>query len=417
MATHQESPLLKTLFGLGTLSATTSALMLLYSIFAARLMGPEEFARFGAAIALLGVMQGVFGPLHNLTVRYSARQLAQGKPEMAYAGYRQYRRMAIWLAAGTVLLLLVAYPFLKTSFPHLSNSLWILMGGVILLTLPKQVTLGLFRGAQDYRPFAATQITEAAIRLSLGVSLLWAVSPTAELGVAAYFTGTLLAAAVAYLLQRSYRPHSTLPAVPFADQWVGLQPLLLLAIAGAGLQQSSGLVAQRTLSPVEAGAFFAALNLSRALLLLMQPILLHTLPSITKLHTQGISPHTRLVKMMLVYCLLSLPLLAACALFPEQIITLIFSSTYLAASPLLLPISAAFLFLALCHLVALGSIACNQSLPAWIYAAGLLVLLILFSAWNQSGMALATTLLRLASGLFLVMLGTWLLGVKHRPQV
>jgi O-antigen/teichoic acid export membrane protein len=395
--------MLKILFGLGAFTAITSALSLLYSVLAARQLGPEEFAKLGAAIAFLSIVYGVLGPLHNLTVRFIARERVLGIHGKLRSGFIQLNRVSWGLSTAIALLVMLAFPLAEKAMPLLSTSAWILIAASILFNTPLTVTRGLLRGIQHYNSLGTNQVFEATIRLFTGLLLFWIIASTAEMGMLAYLFGTLAAATLGYFQQRSLRNEDESVSVQAGELWEGFLPILLLSGTTAGLQNGIGLVALGALSAAETGVFFVALTIARLVFILLQPFAMHTLPAITELHTRGGRFGRKLGGLATLFIAVTGPLLLACILIPELIVVFIFSSQYADAAALLFPLCLAFLFIALCHLIALAAVASRQMGPIWIYTSGFIFLMLVFSYWHDSALLLAQILLGVACGLFFLM--------------
>ena len=235
--------MLKILLGLGVFTAITSALSLLYSVVAARQLGPEEFAQLGAAIAFLSLLYGVLGPLHNLTVRFSARERVLGIPGKLRSGFIQLNRFSWRLSAAIALLVILIFPLAEYPMPLLSTPIWILIAALILLNTPLTVTRGMLRGIQHYRELGTNQVFEATIRLFSGLLLFWIIASTAEMGLLAYLFGTVAAGTLGYFQQRSNFNKDEGISVQTGELWEGFLPILLLSGTTAGLQNGIGLVA------------------------------------------------------------------------------------------------------------------------------------------------------------------------------
>jgi O-antigen/teichoic acid export membrane protein len=204
--------------------------------------------------------------------------------------------------------------------------------------------------------------------------------------------------------------------VQTGELWEGFLPILLLSGTTAGLQNGIGLVAQGALSAAETGVFFVALTIARLVFLLLQPFAMHTLPAITELHTRGGRFGRKLGGLATLFVAVTGPLLLACILIPELIVVFVFSSQYADAAPLLFPLCFAFLFIALCHLIALAAVASRQMVPIWIYTSGLVVLMIFFSYWHDSAILLSQILLGVSCGLFLLMVAAFTLSRSERTE-
>jgi O-antigen/teichoic acid export membrane protein len=168
----------------------------LFSVLAARRLGPVEFGVLGTAAVIVLTLNQITAPLALVVTNAVARFVASGHPgKLRHFVALVQRAMLVALAGLTVAGVLVASPLSAAlRIPMLTAVLAVLWFGVGLeIILWRAVQ----QGFQAYAAFAFNLILEAAVRLLIGWLLLNA-GLGANGAVAAYGAAALFSVLVAY---------------------------------------------------------------------------------------------------------------------------------------------------------------------------------------------------------------------------
>jgi O-antigen/teichoic acid export membrane protein len=315
-----------------------------FSLLVARLIAPAMFAQFASFLALYLI----------LSMPGSAISAAAALDPVATA-----RTRPLLLGGGAALgvgLILAS--------PWVASALRLPVGMVIALGLSGPVlgVLALERGrlfAWNHRArLVASLISEPAVRLSLGLALIMALGP-----VGGAFGVTVAGFAALEIARRhtSMRHHrSTVRAVPVdpdgppsrispAARWTALAFLVLVIVQNQDL-----LIANRVLSPVEAGQFAVLSTLGGLAVFATMTVPLVLLPRSGRGEGGGLLPA------LSVTALIGVAAVGITALIPNLLVTTLFGARYSEAAGVLVPYMAAMAMLGMArvlvaHRCAIGS--------------------------------------------------------------
>lgn len=292
----------------------------LYTLLAARLLGPEAYS---AVAALMGVVL-VVNVLALGVQATTARRVAMGTdPEAASTMLATGRRAAVGLGA----LCLLASPLAAAAF-DLDNTLTAAMVAVIAAALTVTgVQLGLLQGRRRWVAFAALSTVTGVGRLVIGgvVLLLWPTPLGAMAGVA---LGTLLPLAVGAALVSRERGQ---PAVHDSVREVVRDVLhdshTLLAFFA--LTQVDVFAARVLLPASESGLYAAGLILAKGVLFMPTFVTVMAFPALAR---RGSHRHLHLIGLAIVAAIGGVAVLVA-FLAPGLALTFVGGSAYVAVEP------------------------------------------------------------------------------------
>jgi O-antigen/teichoic acid export membrane protein len=371
---------------LGT--GVTTAVALAYSVYAGRTLGKASYGDFVAILSLVALCHLSLGPINGTVARFSAQYASEGSLGRARTLWRYVTwRIAKYGLIAAVLAVLCAAPL--TSWLRLSSVWSFVVGvGIVYVTLVLAVSRGALRGLQAFGSLSINTATESVVRLSAGVVLLGLWCQT-ESGLTAYLVALV---AVVFLaraqLSRIWGGHAyeSIDGTPIR-RFAG--PLLIMTVTSAALQNMDMLVAKRFLVETDAGLYAAAFTLSRMMGALVTPFSTLLLPLLTKLHGEGRRLAGTFARTCSYFLLLASVPITLFALWPEQIVTLLYEDEYAGAGVFLLPLTLTRLFGYLCHMIALAFVATNSFRFLWVYVGGLAVQLVLLLMWHESGEQIA----------------------------
>lgn len=399
------------IFGTGM----TTALAVVYSVYAGRTLGKEAYGDFVAVLSLVALCHLSLGPINGTVARFTAQYAAEDSLGRARTLWRYVtRRVAAYGLVVSAAALVAAVPL--ASLLRLS-SVWSLVVGVaiIYVTLVLAVSRGALRGLQAFGSLSLNTIMESAVRLGLGVALLAVWCHTAS-GLSAYLAALVVVLFVARAqLGRLWRDHDY-ERVDGTSIRRFAGPLLIMTITSAGLQNVDMLFAKRFLIEADAGLYAAAFTLSRTMSALVTPFTTLLLPVLTQLHGEGRRLGGTFARTCTYFLILAAVPITLFAVWPQQIMTLLYREEFADAGALLLPLTLMRLFGYLCHLIALAFAATNRFRFLWVYVTGFGAELVLLLCWHNSGEQIARVGL-LTQGVILVALALfqWRSGFGVTP--
>jgi O-antigen/teichoic acid export membrane protein len=388
------------LFGASTLA---SALNVVYTFAAARMLSAAEYGELVALLALVGLIGAPAGTVQVVVARFASVASDAGRLPVFAATVRRL----LWLfTACTVLLAVVGLASASqiARFLQMHDLLpvqWSLsfFCGLLLLPALRGVTQGLCR----FGMLAALSTVDVGFKVGLGLLLIAAGfgSAGAVAAMAAgMLVGVVLAAAVVRdvlgLLAPSGQPDDAGAmarfGLPAAGVSAGLMALVLL----------DSVLARHFLSPDDAGAYAAVTVAGRSLFWLSGSVAMVVLPLAARRH--GRAPSTLLWPALAVTGVVMAAGLLVFHIAPGPLVGLVFGSRYLGAASLLPLYGWAALLLGLGNVTVnylLGRGRRDAALPV---LASLATFIVLAQLFHSSASSLVADLIAATSVLLLSLL-------------
>lgn len=357
-----------------------TALGLVFSAVAGRLLGPERGADFFGAVSLVAFCQIALGPINTTVARFCARYLGESSPGKVHSLYRAVLRRVIVVGAIGIGLALLATPLIRWVLRFDSSGPVIAALLTLYVTFVLSVARGTLRGLQAFVSLNVNNIAEALVRLTLGLLLLL-MSRSATVAVAAYFSGTLIAALLGHMQVSAMVGGHDRERVDGKEIVAFTLPVFAMTLIAAGFQNVDMLLVKSLFSDAEAGLFGASHTLSRTMGALVTPFNTLVLPLVARMHGEGESVAGPMLRVVSYFLLLAAVPLAAFALVPDLVMTTLFGADFEAAGALLFPLSVARLAGHTAHLGALACAALGRFRFLYFYGAGFfaqVVLLVMF---------------------------------------
>lgn len=335
------------------------------NVWLGRLLGPEDYGRFGVAISLLTILNVVQGAVPQAVARATAQDPASADGTL---------RRGVELQLGTALLLMVGLGFGAWPIAGLLGDPQ-LVGPLLLcaLVLPPYglltLLIGFHNGRRFYTRQAITQATYAVTKAVGAIGLAYAFKlPGALVG---YIVAACLGVMVGW--HRLWAPRSSVSSrqlVRFAG------PLSVYALASTGLMSVDiFFVKAMVASPDAAGYYAAGQNIARIPLFLVAGLAAIILPAVAGAGRRGVEATAATASRALRWALIIvIPMAAIILATSTPLAELVYSASYRPAGAVLAVLSPAMAALAMASIVAgiLGGVGRVAS-PASFSVAGLAV--------------------------------------------
>ncbi len=316
--------------GLLLMAATTggSFFNFLYHFVTGRLLGPADYAALTALIVVLNTVSAPMTLSQMLVSDVTARLLALNSLGQIKQLMRQMvaglALLSGLIVAGIALASRAIGELMRLPSPLPVVILALAIGPVLILP---SLTGGL-QGWQDFRGMSLSALVAGAVRLAIGVGLVWI-----GLGVSGAIGGFFISGLVTvglswFLLTRRLR-------VPSEPLTVKLGALLrfsvqaaLATLAFTLLTSIDVVFARRLFLPEQAGYYSAAATLGKVVLYLPGPVAMLMFPKSSARHALGLSRAAMLRKSALVTLGLSLGVTAIFFAWPPDIIRFLFGPEF-----------------------------------------------------------------------------------------
>ncbi len=355
------------MFGTGM----TAILGLIYTIYAARVLGPEAYAVFGTAVSLVMMCQLALGPINETITKFSAQYAGEANlGKVRTLAHEVGKRIAAAGLVGLLVALLLTKPL--AGFLHFDNYGPLFAAyAMTYLTILISVGRGVLRGVQRFGAYNGNILTEAFTRLLAGFALLTALGSVTS-ALTAYIVALVVTLALSIRQLRAvWHGHERQTLDGRAVRRFTL-PIFATMLTYAVFQNLDMILVKHYFLAEEAGIYGAAFALARAMATIVTPFSTLLVPLLTTLRAQGKPVAGPFLRVAGYFCLLALFVLSIFGVFPGQIMKL-FTPDYAEASSLLLPLSVVRLLGFLSFLLVLAGAAVNRFTFLWAFVPGLLL--------------------------------------------
>ncbi|MFQ5451509.1 MAG: polysaccharide biosynthesis protein [Nitrospinaceae bacterium] len=386
----------------------------LFQLIVGRTLTPADYGSFNALNSLAVVLSAPVAVLPLVFSRYTVQLSVSGLPQVKSLLVDGFRRMVL-VAAGILIIGLLALPWLK-SYLHLDSTppLMIMLAQLVLsLLLP--VLLGVIQGLHRFVHFGFASSSVALVRflgaLSLVMALGWGVNGALLSGT----LGTLMAMGIAFWTLNDIlkTPRSALPHGIFHKMGRYSLPVFLSTTMVMTLGNLDIVLVRHYCLPEEAGLYSIAAILGRIAMFLPGVLIIVLFPEAVKTQAAG-QEDVRLLWVSLgLTALLGGGIALACSLWPRPIIALLFGEKYIGAAVLLQIVSAAMAMLAVANVIFTYCLARSEFTFLWPLAGGVGLMLILIFYFHDTARTIAEMVLISVGVILTGTMGWYLLRVRR----
>ena len=391
-------------------------LTMIWMAWAGRKLGPAASSDFYAAVFLVFAIYMLGHPINGLAARFGALWRAQGAQQRIWPLYTRLMRTLLWVGVPSALIGLPTLAW-QADLLHFQEP-WALALGLLAgwLAVAASAGRGVLRGVGRLTAFAGSVLTEAVIRLGLGIALL-ALWPSASAAMAAYVAAGLATVGLGELLVRRALPERTQasPVDTTAERRALLAfaaPMLLMALCDAAYQNLDVLVAKRSMSLELAGQYGAIATLTRALGVLVQPFALLVIPLLTTSHARGERVGRQLAGLTAAFLGLAALPMVVFLIWPRELVVLIYGEPFAPAAPWLAGHAVASLAMFVSLMLAQAFAAVARFAFLWIYLAGVVALGVGLALWHTTPAEMIRVMVMVKGGVLLLIAVWW--GVSMR---
>ncbi len=344
----------------------------IFQIVMGRLLEPQEYGLFSAIVATYTILASPLNTLMMIVSRKVAEYSAIRDSKIVAEFYADINGDSIKLSL--VLLLLyslstsVAMTYLKTN-----NVIHVLLLGLLMVfTLPFMINLGFIQGLQNFRFLATAQFFQISLKFVFSIALVFI-----GFGVSGAITGVLLS-----LIVISYWIHYRLGFSFHLDD-IGIKtntarhitikhsfPVLVANTAFTGMAYMDIVLVNYYFTPLESGSYAVAAILGKAILYIPASIAQALYPIVSGLHAKQEENTKILIHALLLVLFISTVGATIYYLLSDYIILLLFGDEYVQAAILLKYYGFAMLPLTLILVAEYYLIAKSRVLFAYLFGIG-----------------------------------------------
>jgi O-antigen/teichoic acid export membrane protein len=263
---------------------------------------------------------------------------------------------------------------------------------MLYLIMPLAVARGVLRGVQRFGHYNVNIVTEAAVRLAVGLLILSLV-PDVAAALSAYVLALIATLLVsAFQLSVIWRGHERQP-VDGREIRRFTAPMFVMLMTTAGFQNLDMLMVKSLQEPIDAGIYSAAFRLTATIGVLATGFNTQLLPFITGLYEQARAIAGPVIRLCGYFLLLAAVPVVLFSLWPREILVALQLREYEAAAPLLVWLTLARVLSYVSHMIALAGAAMNDFRFLWIYVPGLIALAAALAIRHDTLMAVVSVVL------------------------
>ncbi len=304
----------------------------LYNLVLGRLLGPEVFAEAALLVTLLLVLSFLGMTFQLATAKFAV--LFSGDDWKAFEQLIYKYALGFGMLVG--ILLFASAGWLKDIFQTDSALLFKTLATAVPLYFFMSVNRGKYQGNQDYGRLSITYQTEMWSRLLLTIGLLWFVpiSPAflVAIGIALSFVFGLIPTEFKI---STFFTKLTLEASKKKQVIRFISLTAFYELTQIIINNSDVLMVKHYFDAIDAGLYASLALIGRVVYFVAWMFVMLLLPTVVQKQKNGEATAPVLFKYVGYIGVLSLSIVAVCAIYPELIIDLMFGKAYLAMAPLL----------------------------------------------------------------------------------
>jgi O-antigen/teichoic acid export membrane protein len=376
----------------------------LFNLLMGRWFGPAAFADISLVVTLFLVMSFITAGLQTPAARFGALYAADHDWQGLADVRRWSKRRAAWIAGGLMLVLILGSGLWAQFFGAASNWMFVIFGVFIPFYILQGVDRGLLQGRTRFGWLAVTYQVEMWSRLilSLGLALLGLGVNGAVLGIGLSFVAAWV---VAQRVGKDLPPAQSLAQDVGKEIMLFTGPVLVAQLGQILINNSDILIVRRFFVAEEAGAYAALALIGRMVFFATWSIVTAMFPIVAQRFRRG-EAHRPLFYLSLGIVLGgSLLIVAVTALFPTQIVQMLFGDAYLAIAPLLWVYAVATMFYALANVVINYRLSIGSTEGTYLAIAAGVTQVAALWVWHESLAQVVWIQVGLMAVLFVVLMG------------
>ncbi len=366
----------------------------LFQLVAGRGLSTIDYGSFNAVNSMAVILSAPVAVLPLVFSRYTV--------QLGETGLKQVKRLLVdglrgmvFIAGAMFLIGLTVIPWLQGFLYLESKTPIVIMLVQLAFSLVLPVFMGVIQGLHRFTAFGICGSSIALGRFLSGLLLVFALGWGINGALLSGTIGTLLAMGIGLWAVRDILkvPGEPLPHDLFSEMRKYSFPVFLSTTMVMALGNLDIVLVKHYCSPEEAGLYSIAAILGRIALFLPGVLIVVLFPEASKAQATGKEDSRILWVSLAMTAFLGGCVALVCAVWPEQIIVLLFGAKYQAGAELLKVISLAMAMLAVANVIFIYSLARSQFQFLWPLAMGVGMMLLLIFNFHDSALTIAKMVL------------------------
>jgi O-antigen/teichoic acid export membrane protein len=302
--------------------------------FMARSLGPEDYGIIDALLSLLLIILIPLSTIQAVVARFSSVYMGSHRPECIYLLMKEGFKKLLGLGILMFILISILSPFISDFLRIPSRIPVIFLGMAVLLAILLPVSRGILLGMQNFNQFGLNISLEKIILFISGVGLI-------GFGVNGAMFSLVLSLFIVLLMsfiplrnlkyEKSGKPLKRANLIRYSI------PVFISLSVIAIMSNIDMIIVKHYFDPIQAGGYATINIMGKTLFLLSFNIANVIYPKASELYIKKIDSVFLLRRGLFYMGIISLLTIIVYALFPHQIMNLIFGTQYLEYISLLVP--------------------------------------------------------------------------------
>ncbi|EAQ41674.1 oligosaccharide flippase family protein [Polaribacter sp. MED152] len=353
----------------------------LYNLILGRFLGPDKFADAAILVTFLLVLSFVAMTFQLVAAKFSVLFENESFQSFISTLYKRAFIVGIILALAIILFSAELQEFFKTS----TSKMFLLFGIGVPFYFLMSVNRGVFQGKQELTSLSVTYQSEMISRLLITFSLLYFLDFDSSVLIAV----GILCSFVFGMLPFKYKIFSFKTSFKLDVDNSKLVRNFFIITAFYELTQiiinnSDILLVKHYFDSYEAGLYASLALIGRVVYFIAWMFVMLLLPTVVQLKKEGKSTLPILMKYVGYIGMIAASIIVACFFFPEQIINILFGSSYLEIAPLLWKYASATGVFAISNIFAYYYLSLDKYVPVVLSGIFGLLQVVLVTVYHNS---------------------------------
>lgn len=312
-------------------SNATNALNYIYHLAMGRLLGPVGYGELASLISLLLLLGMIPSSVGLVVIKF----VSAAKNREDIENLVGWLRKKVLVGSIVMIILALLSSLTISKFLNLEHPLYVFLIGILLFfALPTYLNRAALQGLMDFRAVVVSILAENSVKLILGAFLVYL-----GFSVGGAMLALILSAFLAWLLSYKFiKQHTTFKDGSGVEVNSLLRyslPVVIQSISITSLYSMDLILVKHFFSSHEAGLYAALSTLGKIIYFGAGPISSVMFPIVSKKHSLGEEYKRIFLYSLLLVIFFSLAILTIYTFIPEMMIKILYGSSYLEASSLL----------------------------------------------------------------------------------
>jgi O-antigen/teichoic acid export membrane protein len=318
--------LVKQILAFGGMSLLAALLLMLFHVYASRMLGPEGYGELGVLLSLISALLILLSSIYLIINKFMVQYAARGQEE----NIKFLIKLSFWdsfLLGFASFVLCIFLSEIIADFFHMKNSTTVVFFGLLVwVTFLTPVLEGIFKGMQSFQLVGIFKMFESASRVLILVIFMW-LGLGVNGAILALAIGTLVG--ISFCIKPLYRFRNTNSNRIYLSEFYRFAvPVILGSLFITLILSIDVILVKHFFNPQEAGYFAAAGTLARIPFLIAVALGGVMFSKVAQNFNEGKQTRSALQNAIIYLGIIDVVFLAIIYFYSKQVAHAIFGSQY-----------------------------------------------------------------------------------------